>query len=466
MSDLFFQLTIVDAADLLARRAISSVELTEAYLNRIAASDDRFNSFITVTPELALAQARAADDELARGMRRGLIHGVPVALKDLYDTAGIRTTAGSTFFADRVPDTDARAVTLLYQAGAVLLGKLNMHEWALGVTNINPHYGPSRNPWDTARITGGSSGGAAAALAAGLCLGALGSDTGGSIRIPASLCGIVGLKPTYGRISLQGVVPLSWNLDHAGPMARTVADAAILLQAIAGYDPDDPACADVPVDDFLSTIDAGVAGWRIALADDSHFGQGDAEVLAAVHRAATVFEELGARIERIDLGRGQEAAQMNALMTTSDAAAFHRDRLHDNPEKFGADVRARMERGAAFTSTEYILARRVQSEWRRRLERLFETFDLLLTPATPITAPLIEGLDAIEAARQLTRCTAPFNLAGVPALVLPCGMSTTGLPIGLQLVAAPWREARVLRAGKAFERATSWHRQTPPGSKL
>ncbi len=463
MSDLLFRLTIVEAANLLARRAISSVELTEAHLNRIAASDDRFNSFITVTPEHALAQARAADDELARGMRRGPLHGIPVALKDLYDTAGIRTTAGSTFFADRVPATDARAVTLLYQAGAVLLGKLNMHEWALGVTNINPHYGPSRNPWDTARITGGSSGGAAAALAAGLCLGALGSDTGGSIRIPASLCGIVGLKPTYGRVSLQGVVPLSWNLDHAGPMARTVTDAAVLLQAIAGYDPDDPACADVPVDDLLATIDAGVAGWRIALADDSHFGQGDAEVLAAVHQAAAVFEELGARIERIDLGRGQEAAQMNALMTTSDAAAFHRDRLRDNPEKFGADVRARMERGAAFTSTEYILARRVQSEWRRQLERLFETFDLLLTPATPITAPLIEGLDAIEAARQLTRCTAPFNLAGVPALVLPCGMSAAGLPIGLQIVAAPWREARVLRAGKAFERATSWHRQTPPG---
>ncbi|MFQ3634144.1 amidase, partial [Roseiflexus sp.] len=340
---------------------------------------------------------------------------------------------------------------------------LNMHEWALGVTNINPHYGPSRNPWDTARITGGSSGGAAAALAASLCLGALGSDTGGSIRIPASLCGIVGLKPTFGRRSLQGVVPLSWNLDHAGPMARTVADAAILLQAIAGYDPDDPACANVPVDDLLATIDAGVAGWRIALADDSHFGQGDAEVLAAVHQAAAVFEELGARIERVDLVRGQEAAQMNALMTTSDAAAFHRDRLRDNPEKFGADVRARMERGAAFTSTEYILARRVQSEWRRQLERLFDVFDLLLTPATPITAPVIEGLDSIEAARQLTRCTAPFNLAGLPALVLPCGMSTTGLPIGLQLVAAPWREARVLCAGKAFESATPWHRLTPPG---
>lgn len=457
------KLTIADAADLLARREISAVELTEAHLHRISAHDARLNSFITVTADHALAQARAADDELARGVRRGPLHGIPVALKDLYDTAGIRTTAGSTFFADRVPDIDARAVTLLYQAGAVLLGKLNMHEWALGVTNINPHYGPSRNPWDTTRITGGSSGGAAAAVAAGLCLGALGSDTGGSIRIPASLCGIVGFKPTFGRVSLRGVVPLSWNLDHAGPMARTVTDAALLLQATAGYDPDDPVSVAAPVDDLLADIDAGVAGWRIALADDAHFGQADPEVLAAVHRAAAVFEELGAHIERIDLGRGQEAAQMNALMTTSDAAAFHRDRLRTHPEKFGADVLARMERGAMFTSTEYILARRFQSEWRRQLERLFERFDLLLTPTAPITAPVIEGLDSVEAARQLTRCTAPFNLAGLPALSLPCGMSAAGLPIGLQIVAAPWREARALRAGRAFEQATAWHRQTPPG---
>jgi len=462
MSDLT-HLTIAEAADLLARREIAAVELTEAHLRRIDAHDTHLNSFITVTSDHALTQARAADAELTRGVRRGPLHGIPLALKDLYDTAGIRTTAGSTFFADRIPDTDARAVTLLYQAGAVLLGKLNMHEWALGVTNINPHYGPSRNPWDPSRITGGSSGGAAAALAAGLCMGALGSDTGGSIRIPSSLCGIVGLKPTFGRVSLQGVIPLSWNLDHAGPMARTVTDAALLLQAIAGYDPDDPVSVALPVDNLLATLDAGVTGWRIALATDAHFGEADPEVISAVRRAATVFEELGARVEAVDLSQGREAAQMNALMTTSDAAAFHRDRLRDHPHQFGADVLARMERGAQFTSTEYILARRFQSEWRRRLERLFEQFDLLLTPATPITAPVIEGLDAIEAARQLTRCTAPFNLAGLPALSLPCGLSAAGLPIGLQIVAAPWNEARVLRAGRAFENATQWHRQTPPG---
>lgn len=462
MSDLT-HLTIVEAADLLKRREISSVELTEAHLRRIDTHDARLNSFITVTADHALTQARAADAELTRGVWRGPLHGIPIALKDLYDTAGIRTTAGSTFFADRIPDADARTVTLLYQAGAVLLGKLNMHEWALGVTNINPHYGPSHNPWDTSRITGGSSGGAAAALAAGLCMGALGSDTGGSIRIPASLCGIVGLKPTFGRVSLQGVIPLSWNLDHAGPMTRTVTDAALLLQVIAGYDPDDPASVALPVDNLLATIDAGVTGWRIALATDTHFSEADPEVISAVRRAATVFEELGAHVEAVDLSQGREAAQMNALMTTSDAAAFHCDRLRDHPHRFGADVLARMERGAQYTSTEYILARRFQSEWRRRLERLFEQFDLLLTSATPITAPAIDELDAIEAARQLTRCTAPFNLAGLPALAAPCGLSAAGLPVGLQIVAAPWNEARVLRAGRAFESATQWHRQTPPG---
>jgi aspartyl-tRNA(Asn)/glutamyl-tRNA(Gln) amidotransferase subunit A len=462
MSDLT-HLTIAEAADLLARREIAAVELTEAHLRRIDAHDTHLNSFITITSDHALTQARAADAELTRGVRRGPLHGIPLALKDLYDTAGIRTTAGSTFFADRVPDTDARAVTLLYQAGAVLLGKLNMHEWALGVTNINPHYGPSRNPWDPSRITGGSSGGAAAALAAGLCMGALGSDTGGSIRIPASLCGIVGLKPTFGRVSLQGVIPLSWNLDHAGPMARTVTDAALLLQAIAGYDPDDPVSVALPVDNLLATLDAGVTGWRIALATDAHFGEADPEVISAVRRAAPFSRNWAPVWKRFDLSQGREAAQMNALMTTSDAAAFHRDRLRDHPHRFGADVLARMERGAQFTSTEYILARRFQSEWRRRLERLFEQFDLLLTPATPITAPVIEGLDAIEAARQLTRCTAPFNLAGLPALSVPCGLSAAGLPIGLQIVAAPWNEAQVLRAGRAFENATQWHRQTPPG---
>lgn len=460
MTDLT-SLTITAAADYLARREIAAVELAEAHLSRIAALDSRLNSFITVTTEHALTQARAADAELARGVRRGPLHGIPIALKDLYDTAGIRTTAGTSFFAQRVPEHDARVVALLDDAGTALLGKLNMHEWALGVTNVNPHYGPCRNPWNPAHVTGGSSGGSGAALAAGFCMGSLGSDTGGSIRIPASLCGIVGLKPTKGRISLQGAVPLSWNLDHAGPMARTVADAALLLQAIAGYDAADPASEDVAGADFLANLDGGVAGWRIALANDTHFSAADPEVIAAVRRAAAVFEELGAHVEEVDLARGQEAARMNALMTTSDAAAFHRDRLRDAPQGFGADVRERLEIGARFTSTEYVLARRFQSEWRRQLDLLLQDYRVLLTPTTPITAPQIDGSDAIEAARQLTRFTAPFNLAGLPALSIPCGLNAAGLPIGLQLITAAWNEAGALQAGKAYEDATAWNRLAP-----
>lgn len=451
MTDLT-ELTIAEAAAKIAEQALSPVELTEAYLARIQALDPQLNTFLTLDAEGALTTARTAEAEIAGGTYRGPLHGIPLALKDLYDTAGVRTTAGADFYRERVPDEDAEAVRRLRDAGAVLLGKLNMHEWALGVTNDNPHYGPCRNPYDTTRSPGGSSGGSGAALAARLCAGSLGSDTGGSIRIPASLCGIVGLKPTYGRVSLRGVVPLSWNLDHAGPLARSARDAAILLQAIAGYDPADPASAFMPLADYLEALENGVRGWRIALAHDSHFRDAEEEVLAAVDKAAELFGKLGAMVEPVALEEGGEAAQMNALMTTSDAAAFHHERLREAPERFGEDVRARMERGAAYSSTEYILARRTQATWRRRLDLLFESYDLLLTPATPITAPAL-GADSVERARVLTRFSAPFNLARLPAIALPCGTAASGLPVGLQLVGPAWAEARLLRAAQAYEQA-------------
>ncbi len=458
-------LTISEAAELLRTRALGPVELAQAHLERIEALDGRLNCFITRTPELALEQARAAEAEIGAGRYRGPLHGIPLALKDLYYTKGIRTTAGSAFLSDFVPEEDAVAVQRLAAAGAVMLGKLNMHEWALGLTNENPHYGAVRNPWDLERAPGGSSGGSGAALAAGMCMGSLGSDTGGSIRVPAALCGVTGLKPTFGRVSARGVVPLSWNLDHCGPLGRSVRDVALLLQAIAGYDPDDPYSADVPVDDYLAGIEQGVRGLRVGLvAAGAYLDAADAEVLAAVRAAAATFESLGARVEEVDLSDALEAAQMNALMVTSDAAAYHQERLRDAPERFGEDVRARMLRGAAYTSTEYILARRTQTLWRRRLERLFERFDLLALPATPVPAPRL-GADAIEAARSLTRFTGPFNLAGVPALALPCGFTSGAggapLPIGLQLVARHWAEGLLLRAGHAYEQATEWHRRRP-----
>ena len=454
-------LTITEAAGLLARGEVSPVELTQAFLRRIEGLDRALNCFITLTAEAALQSARQAEAEIRGGDYRGTLHGIPLALKDLYETRGVRTTAGSKFFADNVPSTDAVAVERLNIAGAILLGKLNMHEIALGVTNNNPHFGACHNPWNLDCTPGGSSGGSAAALAAGLCLGSLGSDTGGSIRIPASLCGVVGLKPTYGRASLRGVIPLSWSLDHAGPMARRVKDVAVLLQAIAGYDPLDPAAVDVQVPDYLAEIDHGVRGWRIALANDGFLKRADAEVLEAVHAAAQVFTRLGAEVIPAGLPNGRDAALNNGLIVTSEAAAFHRQRLAEHPEDFGADVRQRLQTGAAYTSTEYVLARRTQAELRRLFELFFNEYDVLLMPTTPIPAPSLDGPDAVEQARTLTRFTAPFNLTGLPALSLPCGFTRDGLPIGLQIVARPWAEAALLRAGQAYEMATEWHLRRP-----
>lgn len=437
-------LTLAQAQIAFAQGEFSAADLTEACLHQIERLNPTINAFLTIIRPSTARLRRSAQDVLA---------GIPVAVKDLYYTAGIRTTAGTRHFADFVPEEDAVAVRKLKEAGAILLGKTNTHEIALGVTNVNPNFGNCRNPWDTNRITGGSSGGSAAAVASGMALAALGTDTGGSIRIPASLCGVVGLKPTYGRVSLRGVFPLSWNLDHAGPLTRSVQDAALLLQVLAGYDELDPGSANVPVDDYLAHLDEGVAGWRVALAVGDYIADSDPEVRTAVRAAAEVFQSLGAHVEEVEIEWLREAALANSLMTQADGAAFHRERLQTQPELFGADIRQRLEMGAAYTSSEYALARRKQAEARRQAEILFQSYDALLLPSTPITAPLIEGNDALEQARRLTRFTAPFNLTGLPALSLPCGFSTTGmLPIGLQIVGGHWQEVRLLRAAQAYER--------------
>jgi len=454
-------LTLSEAAALVRQRELSPVELTRAHLERIEALNPVLNCFITITADAALQRARQAEDAIQRGEIWGPLHGLPVALKDLFETRGVRTTAGSKLFENFIPHTDAVVVEKLESAGAIILGKLNMHEIALGVTNTTSTFGACRNPWSLERVPGGSSGGSAAALAAGLCLGALGSDTGGSIRIPASLCGIVGLKPTYGRVSLRGVIPLSWNLDHAGPMSRNVLDVALLLGVIAGYDPQDPSSRLPPIKDDFNHIEGNVSDWRIALADDEHFNQAELEVRQIVHQAAGVFEQLGARVNRVEFPDARLAAQTNLLMVRSDAAAFHQQRLQEQPTDFGTDVLLRLQQGAAFTSTEYILARRTQTVLRRQFDEFFDQYDLLLTPTTPTAAPLIEGPDAIEQARTLTRFTSPFNLTGLPALSVPCGFTAMGLPVGLQIVGRPWAEAKLLSAAYAYEQATAWHLRKP-----
>lgn len=452
-------LTITEASELLQKGEISPVELTRACLERIERLDGRLHSFITLTAITATQQARQAEADIGKG-RKGALCGIPLGLKDLYETARVRTTAGSKIFSTHIPSKDAVAVEKLISAGAVILGKLNLHEIALGVTNENSYYGDCLNPWGENHISGGSSGGAGVALAAGLCFGALGTDTGGSIRIPASLCGVVGLKPTRGRVSLRGIIPLSWSLDHAGPMARRVRDVAILYQVIAGYDPSDPFSVNMPVEDVLANLAQGVQGWRVALAKDAYFEDVDPEVLEAVQQAAIDFEGLGAQVTEVPFPGANEAAQLNALITQSEAAAFHSDRLASQPEDFGEDVLRRLETGAAFSAFENILARGAQPVLRRQFERFFENFDILLTPTTPFPAPLLGG-DAVARARQLTRFTAPFNLTGFPALSLPCGFNRDGLPLGLQIISSPWAEAAVLRAGQAYEQATEWHLRQP-----
>jgi len=459
--DALTALTLTEAARLVRLKQVSPLELTKACLERIDALDGRLNSFITVMGEEALEQARQAEAEIMSGAQVGLLYGVPLALKDLFETREARTTAGSKFFAEYLPGDDGEVVRKLRAAGAILIGKTNLHEIALGLTSVNPHYGAVHNPWSLDRVAGGSSGGSAAALAARLCFGSLGSDTGGSIRVPAALCGIAGLKPTFGRVSLSGVIPLSWNLDHVGPMARRAQDLAILLQVIAGYDPQDAYSIHAPVDNYHSKINQGVRGWRVALAQDDYFSGTDPEIQQLVHAAARVFVDLGSSLEERPFPGAHQAAQANGQMVIADAAVFHRERLQSQPQDFGADVRQRLMNGAALELNDYIQARRTQRLLRRQFESFFDTYDLLLMPTTPITAPLIEGPDALEMAGKLTRFTAPFNLTGLPAISIPCGFTSAGLPVGMQIIARPWAEARLLRAAQAFESVTSWYRFKP-----
>ena len=460
MDDALLDGSLEEAVAALRSRSVHAAELTDAALTRIATRQPDLNAFITVTADAARTRARIAD-------ARGPLAGAPIALKDLFDVAGVPTTAGSKLLATNVPAADSEVARRLFDAGAVNLGKTNLHEWAFGVTTDNPHFGPTRNPWSLDHIPGGSSGGSAAALAAGLCFGSIGSDTGGSIRIPASLCGIVGLKPTYGRISLRGAVPLAWSLDHPGPMARTVRDTALLLQVIAGYDPGDPVSADVPVDDYLADIESGVRGLRIGVVRGRFFTrlaateQPAPDVSAAIATAIDVFAREGARLGDVELPRADELRNTQLLIIGTEAGAFHRERIAAHRSDYGTDVARRIELGLTRTGPEYAAARRVRDELRRAYAEAIAQWDAILLPTTPITAPLRAGQDAAAAAATLTAYTAPFNLTGLPAISIPCGFDSAGLPIGMQLVARPWAEPRLLRIARAYERATSQHERRP-----
>ena len=457
--DNLHSLRIAAALDLIRGQKLTPRDLAEACFRQIERLNPALNAFITVC-DVATLNPQPSEQTIPFALANAL-RGIPIAVKDLFDTEGIRTTAGSKFFADNVPNSDAFVIEKLKQAGATIMGKTNTHEIALGVTGNNPHYGAAHNPWNTDLIPGGSSSGSAIAVATGMALGALGTDTGGSIRIPASLCGVVGFKPTFGRVSTRGVFPLSWNLDHVGPLTTCVRDAALLLQVISIYDAIDPGSIKMITGDYLGHLVDDIQGKKVTLGVGEFVESADPEVLNAVRDTAKVFESLGCKVQEVNVSWMREAALANATMTRSDGAAVHRDRLRENPEMFGEDVLRRLQEGAKTTSTEYALARRTQTEVKKRCELFFESTDFLIIPSTPIAAPAIAGNDAVEQAARLTRFTAPFNLAGLPAISIPCGFTKAGLPIGLQIVSKAWGDAKVLNAAYAYEQATEWHTQRP-----
>jgi aspartyl-tRNA(Asn)/glutamyl-tRNA(Gln) amidotransferase subunit A len=455
-------LSIHEAATQLRARKISPVELTRACLARIQALNPPLNAFITVTADSALEEAKRAEFEIMHGKWRGPLHGIPLALKDLIDTAGVLTTAASAVFEDRIPEQDAAVVERLKAAGAVLLGKLNLQEFAYGATSVPSYYGRVCNPWDPARITGGSSGGPAAAVAAGLCYGALGSDSGGSIREPAALCAVVGLKPTYGRVSNRGVLPLSWSLDHVGPLTRTVRDAAIMLAAIAGYDPRDTTSADRPVGSYVGSLGRERTRLRVGLPREFFFANLDAEIQAAIDEALRVLESVGAQLQDIPL-----EVSTDRTIIRAEAYAYHAEYIAKDPDLYFPETLAKLRSGADIDAPTYIRARRDLDRLRRSTLGVFSSVDLLVTPTTALLAPnasdypsSIEGAMALDA--SLLRNTRPFNLSGLPTISIPCGFSRSGLPIGLQLSGAPWDEQRVVALAQAYQDATSWHTRRPP----
>jgi aspartyl-tRNA(Asn)/glutamyl-tRNA(Gln) amidotransferase subunit A len=455
--------TISELAQRLRRREVSPVEITQECLGHIERLNPALNAFITVMADSALVDARRAEAEILRGGWRGPLHGVPVALKDLIDTAGVRTTAASALNKDRVPNEDAEVVRRLRQAGAVIVGKNNLHEFAYGGSSLVSYFGDVHNPWDVGRIAGGSSGGSAAAVVAGLACAAIGTDTAGSIREPAALCGCVGLKPTYGRVSSRGVIPLSRSLDHVGPLAATVEDAAIVLQAIAGYDAADITTADVPVADYVSAMLESVKALRVGVPRGYFFDDLDAEVASAMEHALRGISTLVEEVKEVQLD-----VPTDRTLQAAESYAYHAENVAKTPESYQAETVRRILSGNKASAAEYIQRRCELEEARRRIRAVFGDVDVLVTPTMPMPAPAIADLKADpEALRpaelKLLRNTRPFNVWGLPAISVPCGFTQSGLPIGLQIAGPHWRENLVLQLAHAYEQATAWHKRRPEG---
>ena len=447
---------------------ISPVEVIEAHLARVRATEPVLNSFITLLQDEAMAAARQAERDIAAGRYRGPLHGIPVGLKDLFNTGGVRTTSGSRIYDNHVPAEDCTVAARFREAGAILLGKLNMHQFAYGPTGENPDYGHMHNPWNPDMVSGGSSGGSGSAAAAGQCTITTGSDTGGSIRIPAALCGIVGLKPTYGRVSRHGLTPLAWSMDHPGPMVRTVEDAAITMNVIAGYDARDVASVNIPVPDYTASLTGDIQGLRVGVPRQYMESPLDPEVRQSVNDALQQLESLGATVSEVDFPEFNDAAAISTTMLMAEATACFRDLLASDGSRLYEPVRLRLEAGLFISAADYLRAQQGRAVFDRAARRLLEDVDLLAGPTEPVTAPpllqqqVLAGEQEIGTVAALTQYTRPYNITGFPAISVPCGFSSAGMPIGMQLAGRPFDEETVLRAAQAYEQSTEWHKRRPP----
>ncbi len=453
--------SILEIGQRLRKRELSPVELAKDCLAKIERLNPVLNAFITVAADLALAQARRAEAEIQRGQWRGPLHGIPIGLKDIVDTAGTRTTAASALFKDRIPSQDAEVVRRLRNAGAVFLGKQNLHEFAYGGSSMISYYGEVHNPWNPSRIAGGSSGGSAAAVAAGLGYGAIGTDTAGSIREPAAQCGVVGIKPTYGRVSARGVIPLSASFDHVGPIGRTVSDVAVLLQAVAGFDSEDPNSVDTPEADYLAALQVEPKPARIGVPRKFFYQDLDTEVASAVEQALDVLTKLGCELREVNLD-----VPADRTLQAAESFAYHRDLVARSPELYQPETLRRIRSGENISEAQMEAARQSLAKARHDVQSVFTDLDLLVTPAVPIPAPplaeLKEHPDLLRPRELvLLRNTRPFNVWGLPAISVPCGFTRAGLPVGLQIAGPPWSEAAVLSVAHAYEQATSWHKREP-----
>ena len=457
-----------DLSKLVQSKEISPVEIIEAHLTRIDATEPVLNSFITLLADQARKSARQAEKDIQAGRYKGPLHGIPVALKDLYNTGGVRTTSGSRIFDTFIPTEDCTVAAKFHQAGAILLGKLNMHQFAYGPTGENPDYGHMHNPWNPDMVTGGSSGGSGSAAAAGQCTITTGSDTGGSIRIPAALCGIVGLKPTYGLVSRYGLSSLSWSLDHPGPMTRTVEDTAITMNVIAGHDPKDVASAKVDIPDYTSALTGDVKGLRIGIVKEYFEAPLDPQVRKAVMDAISLLESMGAEIKEVSYPMFNQSQAISSTVLMAEATAYHRDLLAKDGHQLYEPVRQRLEAGLFISAAEYLRAQQARSIFDQQGRRLLDEVDLLAGPTEPVTAPeilaskVMAGEQEVGVVGALTQYTRPYNINGFPAISVPCGFSDDGMPIGLQLAGRPFDELTVLRVAHAYEQANEWHTRRPP----